>query len=977
MTGPTQIPSTLIPQLLQTSDIEEQTVLLREADFLHADGLLLILDEANRLVGDDPATTHSLTLISRQQAIVANAPQVVPRANYLAAYVYAMRGEFDRARTLLDTARGEYIALGSMDEALSVNVGLSTILIETGDFQTAIATCQEILDTLRLEQPNEANVEQRSTLAAKAYQNRGICHERLGQYVEALAAYTLAEEHYYRLDMKSAQADILINRGLVLQRLGQVQSSLPAFEQAESIYAEEQQRLFRAQALINIGESHLLLSNYTQSIDALEEAHRLLDALDELVDHAILLRHMGDAYLALNLHGEALDAYQKAIPKLESANLRHDQAHALWGMGVTLAPHQPIDALIALTSASDLFRSMNNVRLLSAVQLEQVMLLEQRELQDEAKELARLTLEAVENTDWAVQHIYALMRNADLAEAPDVTKSFIDKAIELSQPLTLPQVRYRLDARLGRICLQQGEYQLARHHLEQAVTEIQQLRNTLVQERMRASFLADKMMAFEALVQLHLDQGDLQQAFAVAEQAKSRALVDLLSGVIATQLSEPSDAETAAQLQELRAELDSVYNELLNGGITDENETNSQTRSTDSQVLSTRAAEIEREISRLNLRMEHGSSSFDKNSLFQSTLPESLEMDPDQALFVYHTVGAEIMAFVRTKNDMQVVHNLCTIQDIQRLLQRLSAQWERFRADKTFITRHMAILTKSTQRILHDLYLHLVEPVVPLLDTMIQTEFAHDGPTRERSLIIVPHGLLHQLPFHALYDGERYLIDCYSISYAPSATVFSLCQQRQTNGGSAMVLGIADEHIPAAESEVQTISHLLRQQGVAVHVLTNRAATREAFTSKLSDCGVLHMACHGLFRKDNSLFSALKLYDGWLTAVDAIQLKLDGTIVVLRACESGRSQVIGGDESIGMTYGMLGAGASSLLVSQWLAQDETTAMLMQEWYAQLGHSADLATALQSAQLRVKELYPHPYYWAPFVLIGQRTNTSKA
>jgi CHAT domain-containing protein len=133
----------------------------------------------------------------------------------------------------------------------------------------------------------------------------------------------------------------------------------------------------------------------------------------------------------------------------------------------------------------------------------------------------------------------------------------------------------------------------------------------------------------------------------------------------------------------------------------------------------------------------------------------------------------------------------------------------------------------------------------------------------------------------------------------------------------------------------------------------------------------LHLACHGLFRADNPMFSSLKLHDGWLTAADVMQLDLTGALVTLSACESGRNEVFAGDELIGLTRAFLGVGAPALVVSLWLVQDETTASLMEKYYEQLRDGAGPAEALRTAQLAIMEERPHPYYWAPFVLVGKR------
>jgi CHAT domain-containing protein len=278
----------------------------------------------------------------------------------------------------------------------------------------------------------------------------------------------------------------------------------------------------------------------------------------------------------------------------------------------------------------------------------------------------------------------------------------------------------------------------------------------------------------------------------------------------------------------------------------------------------------------------------------------------------------------------------------------------------------MALLERSTREVLASLYATLVAPVEGLLEEMgIQTSYGAGAPGK---LVVVPHGLLHQAPFHALFDGEGYLLERFEISYAPSARVSSLCQQRASRrSGRALVMGVADPLIPAAEKEARAVAQHLP----GAEVLSDERATSDALRAAASGRPILHLACHGLFRADNPMFSSLKLHDGWLTAADVMRLDLAGALVTLSACESGRNEVFEGDELIGLTRAFLGVGASSLVVSLWLVQDEATALLMEEYYERLRAGTGPAEALRGAQLAIKDEYPHPYYWAPFVVVGQR------
>ncbi|MCB0009048.1 MAG: CHAT domain-containing protein, partial [Anaerolineales bacterium] len=274
-----------------------------------------------------------------------------------------------------------------------------------------------------------------------------------------------------------------------------------------------------------------------------------------------------------------------------------------------------------------------------------------------------------------------------------------------------------------------------------------------------------------------------------------------------------------------------------------------------------------------------------------------------------------------------------------------------------FVARNLPQLELSAQRILGWLYEELFAPLADYLPAAAQAQ----------PLVIVPHGVLHQVPFHALFDGQRYLLESYEISYAPSATTYALCAAKGSRpAGHALVLGVADSRIPFVVEEVAAVSTALANS----RTFLNESATYSALQGVAPGCRLLHLACHGLFRGDNPMFSALQLHDHWVTANELMALDLDGALVTLSACESGRSNILAGDEIIGLTRAFLGAGAATLVASLWLVEDESTARLMSDWYRRMP-DASRAAALRQAQLALKETHSHPYYWAPFVLVGQR------
>jgi CHAT domain-containing protein len=957
------IGSGLVDQLLAFPTLEGRAAFLEAEGLLNADGLDLLLDLADRLVNNDPGKARRLAEFCASVAELAGAPAAVPRADYIRAGTHGLNGEFDEEIRLTKAAYDGYVALGMNLEALRTNVGLMAALLELGRYVRALNTGQAILDALDGEGEVEVapTQEQTDLLTAFVEQNRGGCYEYMGRYDEALDAYSIAEEKYRALGMTERLGEILSNRGAILLYLGRGSEALATHETASAIFEEAGLTFRHAQALANTGEAHLRLANYMRSLEMFERARHLYDSLDALADKPLLLRDTADAYLELNLYSEALAAYGKANDWLRDSGIEHDRARTLWGMGSALIALSNFgEAEWALNGAAEKFAAAGNAPMLSGVMLEQASLLAARGDREAALDTARRALELISEHDRPVEQVYAHLRLADLL-LPDMERaeSHLLAAQGLAYRLALPHLRYRLNERLGHLRRLQGRDEEARVLLEAAVEEIERLRGTVAQDAMRASFLRDKMAAYEDLLLLHLAREDDEgawRAFAVAERAKSRALADLLTGVIERAPAASADPEFEEQLRELQADLNATYNRLLGVAREDEDEV-------PISDLQERALELEREISRL--RLQASTTIPDPFADLGALEDDALKQLPtDAVLLTYHIVGDEIMAFVNAGDGIQVFRNLGSVGVVSELSQRLSMQWDRFRVGHEFVEQHMALLERSVREILSQLYVVLVAPVEELLEEVGNETSA--GASKK--MVIVPHGLLHQVPFHALFDGEQYLLEHFEISYAPSVRIYSLCQQQSPRASDrALVMSVPDPLIPAVMHEAQAVARHLP----GAEVMNDGQATIDALKNASSGCYVLHLASHGLFRADNPMFSSLKLHDGWLTAADVMQLDLTGSLVTLSACESGRNEIFVGDELIGLTRAFLGVGALTLAVSLWIVQDETTAALMEKYYERLRDGAGPAEALRTAQLAIKEERLHPYYWAPFVLVGKR------
>jgi CHAT domain-containing protein len=265
-----------------------------------------------------------------------------------------------------------------------------------------------------------------------------------------------------------------------------------------------------------------------------------------------------------------------------------------------------------------------------------------------------------------------------------------------------------------------------------------------------------------------------------------------------------------------------------------------------------------------------------------------------------------------------------------------------------------AALERNARGLLQRLYQRLLAPCAGDL-------------ARYRRLIVVPHGPLHYLPFHALHDGRGYLVEAHSLSYLPAGSFLRYGREARPAGEGLLALGhSALGRLPHAVEEAQAIAGLWGGQ-----VCLEEAATVAAWRAAAPGQRILHLAAHGEFRPDNPLFSGLELADGWLTTLEVFNLRLSASLVCLSGCQTGRSVVGGGDELLGLMRACLYAGAASLVLSLWAVEDRSTAELMLAFYRSLARGQTKGEALREAQRQALGSSPraHPYYWAPFFLVG--------
>jgi CHAT domain-containing protein len=253
-------------------------------------------------------------------------------------------------------------------------------------------------------------------------------------------------------------------------------------------------------------------------------------------------------------------------------------------------------------------------------------------------------------------------------------------------------------------------------------------------------------------------------------------------------------------------------------------------------------------------------------------------------------------------------------------------------------------------------------------------------------VIFLPQGPLLFVPFAALEDaGGKALIDRHTLSIAPAIQALALtdrAQQKTAQGsGPALIVGnptmanfanLVLPPLPGAEKEAKAIAPLF-----ATQALVGGAATKAVVLQKMAQARLIHLATHGLLDTvRGEVPGAIALApnnaqdDGLLSAGEISELQLRADLVVLSACSTGKGDLTG-DGVIGLSRSLFLAGVPSVVVSLWDVSDDSTALLMTEFYKHLAQKRlNKAQALRQAMLTTRQKYPDPKLWAAFNLIGE-------
>lgn len=553
-------------------------------------------------------------------------------------------------------------------------------------------------------------------------------------------------------------------------------------------------------------------------------------------------------------------------------------------------------------------------------------------------------LEAIEKTDAKISVAPSLYVGRPFQEIPKyfiLSKSLyetgkVPEAKErYEQLLKHPQIRQTggiywpilLDT--ARIALSEGRNKDAENLLREAVGVIEKPR-TPITEAGQTGYAADAQAAYGELVKLLVESDRPEEAFEYVERAKGRALVDLLAARddIPTHVRKGKAAGlTMSELARVERYMEIIREPADGDGTADGLD------------------RLDKLKNRLRADAPEFASLVTVTPVSARQVQERLAIN--ETLIEYFSCGREWFIFV-------VKHNSLAVKKLGALdLEKEVLEFRAALADPSSL---------NYKRLSQALCTKLIMPAVRLI-----------GNGR---ITIVPHGPLHYLPFGALSNGRKYILDEAALRVLPAAGILKYIGAKAgTKKAPALVMGNPDAgdakyDLKFAQDEAKSVAGILRKS----KLLLRENAKASYFVKKASTFNIVHLAARGLFDPENPLASALLLArddssDGRLRAGEFYGLCLKADLVTVSACDLTNGKIMRGDDIVGFTRGMLYAGAGSVVSSLWKVDDKSTKELMAKFYSNL-KKMETDEALRQAQLAMKKKYPHPFYWASFQLTGR-------
>lgn len=815
---------------------------------------------------------------------------------------------------------------------------------------------------------------------ARALVDVGLGHYDQGEIQESMEWFqkSMAVSESIHDDRSVARA--LNNIGNVYKEEGEFELASDCFRKNLSIgdTLHDDQVIFTAVG--NLGNISIDRGDYVQALAYLKRAAELADSFHDPRAKALVFINTGQAFERQGDYSQAEAYAQRALELAEPAGDRLKAAVALLNLGTanqfqgdlgkaqrnyerSLAISKEINdklhASVNLTHLGSLYATRKDYA--KAITLYQQSLQVQDELAAQEDMAATLLdIAQVDNDKGDFQHaLEAAARAQDLARSG----GFI-------QPV------WRIHLQTGTAYRGLNQLPKAEAEFATAISIIEDMRTRVAgDESEQAGFFGERLEPYSRMIELLASDGRDARAFEYAEQAKARALVDVLRAG-RNQLDSVLTAEEKQRDRNFRTQLASLNMQVMRDARASGTAGHTALQSKlDDTRLQYAAFQTNLYVAHPEIKTQRG------------------EMDPIRAEQAQQLAGphAAFVEFTVTSNKLFIFLSSDVAGKVRVFSQAIGEDELRERVEQ--FRRQLANRDLQFRATARRLYQLVLGPAGPFLKG-------------KDKVILVPDGVLWELPFQALVDpAGRYLLDDAAVSYAPSLTALKAMMEvkkvRKSAPGKTQLLAMGNPawgtgevervkavyrdqefgNLPQAETEVQQLGQIYGAG--RSHVYIGREARESRFKAEAADSKILHLATHGILNNASPLYSYLLLSgdsngnseDGLLEARELLQMKLHAELAVLSACETARGRVGAGEGMIGLSWALFVSGVPTTVLSQWKVESESTSRLMVAFHQNRQKSMSEGEALRAAALAVRKdpAFQHPFYWAPFIVIGAGLN----
>jgi CHAT domain-containing protein len=537
-----------------------------------------------------------------------------------------------------------------------------------------------------------------------------------------------------------------------------------------------------------------------------------------------------------------------------------------------------------------------------------------------------------------------------LNEPREALRLVEDSIADLTERYFDPDALWRCHWLKAQIHAAQGEKKLGLEALRSALETIMNLRRAPLGYRLDSTYLTDKKEFYSHAIEATLKAGSPQDCCRFIESIKSRTLSAVLS---IPMTDNGGNVGLEKQFNEVTQQLDVMEYQSYREGW------NQQRKLQHRELLNKRVDLLERiRISDPRWRnlSEHIEFKFEE-------LLAGLSARSQAALTLYyeppHLTAVLLFDGKMTAEQLKVSDETANkLADYAKNLQQAAFDYNK-----------------------HDLsteYSILAEHLIPA--SLLSQALAAN------SLVVVPHGLLHLVPWGGLLHQDRRLFEYLPVGILPNLNALASVEDsgkpnRVVMAGVSAYPGMKKlGDLPSVRGEIEDINSIYTEANVATTLpLLDDAATEQAFWNMISSVNgrgnVLHLSCHGTLVPKEPMNSGLLLHDSKIDAAEVARARLAFDEVVLSACSTGwrpfqvDDLVLDADEILGIPAGFLESGVKSVLVSIPKAEDQTARALTTHYHRQRIAGNSPLVAFQSAQKYLLAQGKQPSLWIGFTLYG--------